>query len=218
MPFLSKQTLAAAVMAALVTALVLGAVVLFVRQDDNAPIQVILPTLAPNGADSGALSSKNPVEGEIQVYVSGAVQNPGVYALRPNDRLLDAVDAAGGATGDAELEAVNLAIRVQDEGHYHIPRVGEESPLPGNGLASKTVPRTTDGDQASCGGLMDLTAASADLLETLPSIGQVRASTIVAFREKNGPFASVEQLTDISGIGPATYEKVRELVTVCDGQ
>ena len=85
-------------MAALATALVLDAVVLFVRQDDNAPIQVILPTLAPNGADSGALSSKTPVEGEIQVHVSGAVQNPGVYALRPNDRLLDAVDAAGGAT------------------------------------------------------------------------------------------------------------------------
>lgn len=216
MTLVSTRTLAAAVIGALVATLVLGALVLFLRGDDNAPIQVLLPT-PDQGEAMGARLSAETAQAVFKVYVSGAVRNPGVYAAKPDDRLSDALAAAGGATGDAKLDAVNLALRVRDQGHYHIPRAGElesgaPAPIPGRAQA----PGATAA--ASCGGLMDLNAASASLLETLPSIGQVRAAAIVAFREQNGPFQSVAEVTKVSGISPSTYETIRELITVCEAR
>ena len=101
-------------------ALVLGAVVLFLRDDGNVPIQVALPT--PGLEENGVLGAAA-VGSELRVYVSGAVRHPGVYTLGPDDRLDDALAAAGGPTGDAQLGAMNLAARVQDEGHYHFPGI-----------------------------------------------------------------------------------------------
>ena len=215
MPLFSIRILLTAALSAIVTALVFAAVLIFVRGDDNAPIQVVLPT---PGVIGGTASTNNDgtansgQEEDLRVYVSGAVNNPGVYQLRPDHRLADAISAAGGATNSANLAAVNLAQRVKDEEQYHIPKVGETSP-PVTSLAGISRAATVD----SCGGLMDLNAASSAQLDTLPGIGLVRANDIVAYREQNGPFSSIETITEISGIGPATLEKIRELVAVCDG-
>ena len=119
-----------AALAAIATALVFAAVVILVGGDDNAPIQVVLPTTPANEAIQGTDSAgtKNPSSEDLRVYVSGAVLSRGVYRLQPGQRLADALSAAGGATSDANLDAVNLALRVQDEAQYHIPRVGETPP------------------------------------------------------------------------------------------
>ena len=212
MRVLGNRTLLAGGLSALVTALVLGAVVLFVRGDDNAPIQVLLPTQVQN--DAPARPQNNPPSGtgaDLKVYVSGAVRNPGVYTLQQDDRLQDAVDAAGGFTSEAATESVNLAQRVRDEAHYHILRPGETPTS-----SSAAIPKDTAGPTDSCGGLIDLNAASIEILETLPGIGPVRAAAIINSREQQGPFESVEEVTRVSGIGPATYEKISDLVTVCD--
>jgi competence protein ComEA len=202
-PRSTLRIVAAAVLASLATAVVLGAVLLFVRRDDNAPIQVVLPPSAQSEA------------AELRVYVKGAVHNPGVYTLRPGDRVEDAIAAAGGATGDANLAAVNLAHRIKDEEQIDIRKVGETGP-PGN--ATDQGPGTPSDCDLPGKGLIDLNAASVDLLQTLPGIGQVRAEAVVRYREQTGPFRSVEGITNVSGIGPATYESIRELVTVCDGR
>ena len=131
--------------------------------------------------------------------------------MRPDQRLADALFAAGGAISEANLDAVNLALRVKDEEQYHFLRVGE-TPPPGASLAQESGATV----EASCGGLMDLNVASAAQLETLPGIGPVRAQGIATYRDQNGPFGSVEEITEISGIGPATLEGIRELVAVCD--
>ena len=217
MRVLGNRTLLAGGLSALVTALVLGAVVLFVRGDDNAPIQVLLPAQVQNAPvqnDGPVAPQNNPPSGTgsaLKVYVSGAVRNPGVYTLQQDDRLQDAVDAAGGFTSEAATESVNLAMRVRDEAHYHILRPGE---TPASSSAS--TPKDTASPQESCGGLIGLNVASVELLETLPGIGPVRAAAIVSSREKQGPFESVEEVNRVSGIGPATYEKIRDLVSVCD--
>ena len=150
------------------------------------------------------------------MYVSGAVVNPGVYALPPGDHVSDAIAAAGGATNDAQKESMNLALRVQDEGHYHIPRLGEQSPSADatSGIQGNQTPVTVT--PGICDGLIGLTPASVELLETLPNIGQVRAAVVVSYREENGGFHSVEDITNVSGIGPATYEAIRELATACN--
>ena len=138
----------------------------------------------------------------------------GVYPLRPSNRLQQALEAAGGATEDAQLEAVNLALRVQDEGHYHIPKIGE---TPTAALAQSTTgsQSTRSFKHRICGGLIDLNSASAAELESLPGIGPVRASAITGYREKHGPFLLVNELMNVSGIGPATHDSIRDLVSVC---
>ena len=220
MPLVNNRTLVAAALAAIVTALVLRGIVLWVREDDNAPIQVVLPT--PDSSDASAVTQADgPAnagpEKDLRVYVSGAVRNPGVYRLRPENRLSDAVSAAGGATDEANLDAVNLARRVKDEEQYHIPRVGETPPS-GTTLFEELNQQTGPLNDASCEGLMDLNVASVAQLETLPGIGTARANDIVVYRETNGAFASVEEVTEVSGVGPITLEKIRDLVTVCGGQ
>ena len=214
MSLFNFRTIVTAALSAIVTALVFAAVLIFVRGDDNAPIQVVRPAPDVSGGaastNSDGATNGSPEE-DLRVYVSGAVRNPGVYRLRPGDRLGDALLAAGGATNDANLAAVNPAQRVKDEKQYVIPRVGE-TPPPVTSLAGESRTETA----ASCGGLMDLNVAPPAQLDTLPGIGTVRANDIVSYREQNGPFASVEEITEISGIGPATLDKIRHLVAVCD--
>ena len=204
--------------ALLAAAILAGAAVLLLRGDDNAAIQVVIPTVEQGPDDSSEIT--NPAEPavveELKVYVTGAVRKPGVYQLEQGDRLADAVDSAGGAVEGAQLDLVNLSLRVVDQGHYRIPRLGE---TPGDVV---TIPEPsiqgasgagTDGKDRTDGRL-DLNSAPAELLETLPGIGPVLARAIVDYRESNGEFQSVEEITNVARIGPVTYEKIRDLVTV----
>ena len=219
MPEPKARKLAIAVLAVLVVIIVIPAVALFVRGGGDQPVQIILPT--PGGTDGktaspGVGSSKeSPGKPELRVYVSGEVQKPGVYVLNPGDRLEDAVAAAGGGTSDANLEAVNFALRVQDEAHYRVPKIGETpspelSAVP-DAAASQAL--TGDGGQSTTGPI-DLNTASAELLESLPGIGPVHAGDIVADRGVNGPFLTVEQIMRVQGIGATTYTNIRDLVSV----
>jgi competence protein ComEA len=135
---------------------------------------------------------------EIQVYVSGAVVRPGVYVLRDGQRVVDAVDAAGGRTEDADPEALNLARLIHDEDHVAVPRVGEvTSSAAGPALS-------TD--------LIDINTASAAVLDTLPGIGEVYSQRIVDSRTSEGPFNSSEELVERKVIPRSTYEKIKGLI------
>ncbi len=202
-----------AALSTIITGLVLAAVFVIMNGDDNAPIQVLPPSTTGESAiagDSNGDSAGPTLEEDLRVYVSGAVRNPGVYRLESGQRLADAVYASGGAATDADLDAVNLAQRLQDGRQYHIPKAGESPPA-----RAVVTDAATPAAVPECGGLVNLNAASESDLDTLPRIGPVRAGDIVAYRELNGPFTSVDEITEISGIGPATLEGIRPLVAVC---
>lgn len=207
---LNLRTIAAGVTGAAIAALVLGAVVLFWRGDENAPIQVLQAEHSETVRPASA--GVDPDE-DLRVYVTGAVVNPGVYSLSQGDRVSDALAAAGGETDDAQSASINLALRVLDEGHYHIPRLGETPVADTTAMIGGNLGAAAPG---ICDGLIDLNTASAQLLETLPSIGEVRAAAVVSYRNANGGFQAIEDVTNVSGIGPATYEAIRRLATVCD--
>ena len=158
---------------------------------DGAPIELVLPTPGPPPAAN---------EAAIKVYVTGAVVTPGVYSLREGARLHELVEAASGARSDADLDAINLAARVQDEDHWRIPARGEASP------AQSTA------SQAASLGRIDLNSATVEQLRSLPNIGEVRAQAIVTFRETRGPLAAVDDLLLVPGIGPETLASLRDLV------
>lgn len=157
--------------------------------------------------------------GAVTVHVSGAVADPGVIELPAGSRVDDAVEAAGGLTEAADLAAVNLARMLVDGEQIHIPEPGETPPVTaagpgesdgteGGGAAGGS--STSGGD----GGLIDINTATAAQLEELPGVGPAIAQRIVEHRELNGPFQSVDDLQEVSGIGPATLEKMRDRATV----
>lgn len=145
-------------------------------------------------------ASATPVAVELYVHVAGAVSAPGLYVLHAGARVVDAIAAAGGFADDADPAAVNLAREVEDGEQLHVPRAGEAVP-PVTGSAQQT-------------GLVDLNTADAALLETLPRIGPAMAERIIAWRDDNGGFTTVEDLLAVPGIGDKMLESLRELVTV----
>lgn len=154
---------------------------------------------------------------EIVVLVSGAVATPGVVRLAQGARVQDAVDAAGGPTPEADLAAVNLARPVTDGEQIHLPVPGETPPVAAPASGATPAPSTGDkpaGGSGGGGALIDLNTADAALLEELPGVGPAIAQRIIDHRQSNGPFRSVDDLLEVSGIGPATLEKIRDRATV----
>lgn len=139
--------------------------------------------------------------GDLYVHVSGAVRAPGLYVLPAGSRVVDAIAAAGGFAEDGDRDAVNLARTLDDGEQLPVPREGEAPP------AAEAAATPSDGR-------VDLNTADAALLETLPRIGPALAQHIIAWREDNGGFTSVEDLLAVPGIGDRMLESLRDLVTV----
>jgi competence protein ComEA len=128
-------------------------------------------------------------------------------------RVADALRAAGGATGKADLTAVNLARTVVDGEQLYVPEPGE--PVPGPlGEAPGAGGQGGAAGETAAGGAVDINTADAVALEELPGVGPSIAQAIVEWREANGPFASVDELEDVPGIGPATLDEIRESARV----
>ena len=172
------------------------AMVVVQNRSSDGGVEILLPTLTPTP--------------ELKVYVSGSVASPGVYSLNPGDRVENALEAAGGPSEDADLDCVNLALRVEDEGRYHFP--GEEDGC--KAVLWEPGSEEFDGGQQTQGGLIDLNTASVDELKELPGIGDVKARAIIDHREANGLFTEIQQAMDVTGIGPATFNGMKDLITV----
>lgn len=155
------------------------------------------PTRSP--ATAGPLANG----ATIYVHILGAVNRPGLYRLRDGDRAIDAVAAAGGYAEDADRRQLNLARFLSDGEQIYVPAEGEALGPAGGGAASGTV-----------GGKVNLNTADATALETLPRVGPALAARILAWREANGRFTSVEDLLGVSGIGEKTFAGLKDLVTI----
>jgi competence protein ComEA len=161
-------------------------------------------TIAETGPGAAQQESSSPSPAVMLIVdVAGAVHQPGVYEFAEGDRVIDAIERAGGALPKADLSLLNLAAALVDGTQILVPKAGPA--VPG------AVPGATPG---STGGLININTASATELEALPGIGEVLSATIVEYRTQNGPFTSVDQLEDVSGIGPATLEEIRDQVTI----
>lgn len=145
--------------------------------------------------------------GEVVVHVTGAVSTPGVYTLPSDARVDDAVRAAG-ATAEADLSQLNLAQKLADGQKITVPAIGSASTSAGEGTT------TTPADASSDGALVNINTASLEELETLPSIGEVRAQAIITYRETNGGFRTIEELQEVSGIGEKIFADVAPYITV----
>ena len=158
-----------------------------------------------NGKDESEQTETIPET--VCVYVCGAVVSPGVYTLPAGSRRVDALEAAGGFAEDAARDYVNLAQTTGDGEQLYIPHEDEISP----GLPESTDPQARGSAQPS---LVNINTATKEELMTLPGIGESKASDIISDREKNGAFASVEDIKRIQGIKDGTYNRISSLITV----
>ena len=164
--------------------------------------QPVAITAAPRAAPA---ATPSPVI--LIVDVAGWVEHPGVYELPDGSRVIDAIEAAGGAKKGAELTVLNLAAPLTDGQQVLVARAAEQAAAaPATGEGTAAVPGATT--------LVNVNTATAEQLETLPGIGEVLAATILQYREEHGPFTSIDQLLDVSGIGEVTLEELRDLVTI----
>jgi len=149
----------------------------------------------------------------IQVHVAGAVVRPGLYDLPEGSRVMDAIEAAGGLVAEADKNGLNLAARVEDAQRLDVPFVSGYIPEEGQGFAviSEGTPSPLAGEE-----LVNINTASVEELDKLPGIGPTTAQKIIAYREENGPFARIEDIVNVSGIGSAIYEGLKDLITVGD--
>ncbi|WP_234346667.1 helix-hairpin-helix domain-containing protein [Cellulomonas timonensis] len=175
----------------------------------SAPVEE-LPVEEPAPVDSTAAM--------VVVHVVGEVALPGLVSLPAGSRVADAVTAVGGATGAADLAAVNLARQLVDGEQVLVPAPGQAAPEAGSGRAADSAAQGSVGQgsvgQGSVPSLVNLNVADLAALDGLPGIGPVLAERIVAWREEHGRFSDVEELGEVSGIGPALLGKVRPLVRV----
>ena len=190
--------------------------------------------LVPADAVLATLPSASSAARDITVHVVGAVVAPGVYTLVAGSRVVDAVEAAGGATSGADLPSVNMALPLADADQVFIPSKGvapRASGTPHRSTPSTlharpnpthpTVPQaiaaatTTSftGGSVTGGGLVDINTADAAQLEKLPGVGPSTAKAIIAHRQTKGPFAKIEDLMNVKGIGEGKFGAMKAFVT-----
>ena len=157
--------------------------------------------------ETTALAEKTEVsttqEAVIFVDIKGAVKNPGVYQMKSGDRVKDALDAAGGLTGEADSQKVNLAQRVEDQMVIVVPKVGEEATEIPAGVTSK---------EAAKDGKVNINTATVEELKTLKGVGEKKAEAIIEYRKKNGSFKTKEDLMKVRGIGKKLFESFQERI------
>ena len=182
---------------------VLGGTLFITRRPAVGSIEIIPPpTAAPT-----AVPEPTATPGPLHVDVAGAVASPGVYHLPPESIVADAIAAAGGPAGDADLDRINKALALYDGAQIYVPRVNqtppplaEPMPTPASAVRSSTLAVL----------IVDLNTASADELESLPGVGEAIARRIIEGR----PYGDVKDLLRVKGIGEVTFEKLKPFIKV----
>jgi competence protein ComEA len=160
----------------------------------------------------GETAGSTPAAGLV-VQVAGAVVHPGVYRLASGSRVDDLITRAGGLAPDADGDRVNQAAALADGSLIYVPHVGQtDLPAPVGGNADDG--STDDASATTVGPPIDLNSATATQLDALPGVGPATAAAIVAYRRQHGPFAQIDDLANVAGIGPAKLAQIRPHVRV----
>ena len=168
---------------------------------------------------SSDISEKNPVvQIEIPpviIHIAGAVKNPGVYQLKPTDRIVDAVKIAGGATEEANLDLINLAALLKDGQKIIIPyKTYNETEEVNSANTYSHGASVTSSSPVSSSEKININTANLAMLQTLSGIGPVLSERIIEYRNQNGLFGVIDDIKDVSGIGEKKFEGIKELICV----
>ena len=171
-------------------------------------------TVLDTGAKPAVSSDADAPQDSITVYVTGAVNQPGVVSVAAGARVADAVNACGGLLPTADAEKINMAQAVKDGQQIRVPEKGAAKSSGTSKSTSSSTSASKSSETADAGGLININTADEAELDKLPGVGPSTAQKIIEYRETEGPFASPEDLMKVKGIGKAKYEKMKERITV----
>lgn len=180
------------------------------------PAPILIQPPAPT-----AVPEPTATPGPLRVFVNGAVATPAVYELPHNGIVQDAIERAGGFTGEADTAVINLALPLQEGMQIYVPTVAETAEqeqmvisnpvVRSDGVEIEELPGSGDTAVAV---LVNINSADVAELDTLPGIGPSTAEKIVEYRDTNGSFATIDEIMSVSGIGPAKFEQIQPFITV----
>lgn len=159
--------------------------------------------------DSSISQSTNENKGsnnEISVYICGEINKPGVYSLSEGDRLIKLIEMAGGFKQNADMQAINLSEKLEDEDFIKIPSAVIDT----NGM----ITNSPDSFSVQAGSKININTATKEQLENLPRIGEALAQRIIDYRESKGRFKDISELNNVSGIGDKIFEGLKDKITV----
>ncbi len=172
---------------------------------------LFIVTRLPSGEPVKLLPS--PTQPSITIQIMGEVVHPGVYSFAQGSRVQDAVNAAGGLLSTADTTSVNLAAKLEDGQQINIPA--------GSGAAAGAPPSSSNAPflvlttpTVPAADLININTATLAQLDTLPGIGPTTAQKIIDYRNQHGPFQKIEDIMNVAGIGPATFDNIKTLITV----
>lgn len=201
-----------------IASLVFGIYTVFIanatNQNDSEEIK-IESTEESDYADENAENGNSVIGNKmVYVHVAGCVKSAGMYCVPEGSRIDDVIKAAGGFTKSADKTAINLAEVISDEQQIIVPKKTKAN-LSGSGADTSSLQKkASDGDINTSNGLVNINSATSEQLQTLSGIGEAKAKKIIDYREQNGRFSSVEELTNITGIGEKTLESIRSYICV----
>ncbi|CEQ09503.1 competence protein ComEA [[Clostridium] sordellii] len=160
----------------------------------------------------------NTVNKKITIFISGEVKSPGVVELYSEDRLMDGVKKCGGVTDEADMNRINLAMKISDEGHYIIPKIGEDIENVKD-KGKETVNQTQNlndekSEQNKENNKININNASLLELDSLPGVGEVTAQKIIDYREENTKFKSIEEIKNVKGIGENKFNNLKDYISI----
>lgn len=183
-----------------------GAILLISQPRQGQPI-ILSPAPSPTPT-SPPQPTASPVP--IQAQIGGEVANPGIYKLAQDLRLRDLIEMAGGLTAEADADRVNLVMLVRDGDYFYIPAMDEEFPeTASNAPGNLNTIQNPDYNYP-----LDLNDASQEALESIPGIGPAKAEDILTYRDDIGCFTTLEELLNVSGIGEATLESLKDYLYI----
>lgn len=167
-----------------------------------------------NIEDVKTIDKTENVTKKISIYISGAVNSPGVVELKSNERLMEGVKLCDGLTDEADTNRINLAMKVKDEGHYIIPKEGEEIAL--NDSNENVENNNNDGNDSTDGDnkKININGASKEELDSLPGVGEVTAQKIIDYREENKEFKSIDEIKNVKGIGENKFNDLKDYICI----
>ncbi|KAB3533109.1 helix-hairpin-helix domain-containing protein [Alkaliphilus serpentinus] len=166
---------------------------------------VLSPAEAEKEVDPPLIEEVMKESNYIFVHIEGAVNKPGVYKLEGKVRIYEAVEAAGGLTEEADTTRINMAVMLEDEDFVYVPAKGEENP---------PIEISITSEKPSQEGKININTADSKGLISLNGIGEAIANRIIEYRNVNGPFKSIEEIKNVSGIGESKFNAIKDKITV----
>lgn len=164
-------------------------------------------------------TENNTNENQIIIHITGAVNKEGVYTLKENSRISDAIDLAGGLREDADTSKINLAYHLEDGMKINIPSINDKNENENSYITSEmgienNDKANSDENEEVSNKKVNINTATKEELDTLPGIGESTAQKIINYRKENGKFSSIEEIKEVSGIGESKFENIKELICI----